>query len=251
MKVSPKKENWDDYSARLNIQRVPRILYVAFTRPKPAAQKAVYLYKEMTAYNRLKKTSAAKALALVTQENYKLGTKTGQFDDIWNLYTAAKRSKGNIIWEFGPGWTTIGLVAGLIDGGKEGMVYAIEANEEWFEWYQKIFDKLDDEIKSRLTLIHSPTEPTDQYDEKSVRHTVLPDELPDLIHIDGCNNKEGIGVACDILDIADNLSNECTVIFDGRIHNLKFIQRNLNKPNKVQKKLLQRRLAQPILIISK
>ena len=249
MRVSPKKENWLDYSSKLNFSYIPRILYILFTRPKPAIKKALYIIFEKRAFDKLNKTVAKSSLKLITAENDRLGTRTGQYDDIWNLYSITKERSPSVVWEYGPGWTTVGLVAGIIDSGSDGIVYAIEADKDWFKWYKEAFSKLDDEIKSRIKLVYSPTEITDDYDERSVRHTILPEKMPDLVHIDGCSNSEDVDIVCDIVDLEDQLPNICTVILDGRVNNLRFLQRNLKRETSLKKRLLQNELMQPVLTI--
>lgn len=64
MRVSAKKANWRDYQSQLTLGRVPRLIYVAATRPHAALTKAVYMLRERTALKRLNQTTAGPALTL-------------------------------------------------------------------------------------------------------------------------------------------------------------------------------------------
>lgn len=251
MRVSPRKDNWLDYSSNFKMKRIPRLMFVALSRPVSTFKKGHFLLKERAAYKRLLGTSAGLALALVTEENNKLDTTTGQYDDIWRLYSLSKNLKANVVWEYGPGWTTVGLAAGMIDAGIEGTVYALEGNEEWYNWYNDIFEKLDPRFKERIKLLHSPTIITDDYDERTARHTIRPKEMPDLVHIDGCSNVEKLQVCCDIVDIEEQLPNKCTVVFDGRVQNVKFLQRNVKRSTSLLKQLFRDPMVQAVLTITK
>jgi hypothetical protein len=247
MHVNQKKENLTDYSSKLSIGFIPRVLFVTATRPVSAYKKASYMLGEMWAYRRLKKTSAGAALDIISAENRKLGTETDQYGDIWRLYKHVLRTKNNVVWEFGPGWTTVGLAAALVDSGKGGKVYAMEANKEWYDWYKPIYDKLDPKLKDTIELIYSPVEVTHDYDQPAVRHTVLPDEKPSFIHIDGRGQIPDVKVACDIVDKEFWMPNHFTVVMDGRVKQLRFLQRNLKRLNKHEKPLFSSGLLQPVL----
>ena len=250
MRVSPKKENWKEYSSKLTLGYLPRIIWVALTRPVSAYKKATYMLKERRSYQRLLKTSAGPAIQIISKRNQELlGTDTGQYSDIWRLYQHVMRIGKPVAWEFGPGWTTIGLAAAMLDSKEieNGKVYTIETNKEWYEWYKETFSKLDPKLQKVIELIYSPVEIiSDKYDQPAVRHTVLPEQYPYLIHVDGGNTTD-IKVSCDILDNEDSFPSSFTVVFDGRVENFKFLQRNLKRPYKHQKSLFSKGLVQPVL----
>lgn len=156
--------------------------------------------------------------------------------DLWFLYKNVRERKPRVIWEFGSGCSTLALAYALWKNSKEGhkgFMYSIDSEESWGNSTRSLTPGF---LLPFYELVRSPTVKAGSI---GLRHTVLPDAIPDFVYFDGPVGASTEGyvrgqpiIAVDLLAIEQKLPNDFFLVVDCRRDNVHFLQHNLKRKYK-------------------
>ena len=166
--------------------------------------------------------------------------------DIVNIYEAAKLAR--VVVEFGCGVSTLAIAHALKQKGS-GVVYAVEADVKWASLVREAAARLS---LSEHCVVFDSTPVLTLRDFQVVSFfSKLPDVRPDLIYLDGPSsaqvngNSHGLTMSgLEFIVAADPLLYEWSfyagakIIVDGRINNVRFLERNLRRKYRVSRNYL-------------
>lgn len=180
---------------------------------------ALFYFAEALAWRRLDK----RVLAHVSEHVDPLAIRP-QYGDLWRLYSAVRKRRPRVVWEFGAGWSTSFLAQALADNGF-GQLYSMDADEGWARHAQTMLPPwLTADVR------YAPVTLVDVRGECGWRHANRPDEaLPDLIYLDGPSGMKECTGCADIPDIEERLQPGCRIIIDGRTETTAMLRRTLRR----------------------
>ena len=181
--------------------------------------------------------------------------------DMWCLYQIVRKEKPKVILEFGSGCSTQAMAHGLLKNqltdDMTGHLYSLEVDPHYVDVTRNHIPAY---LKDLYTVIPSGVVTGDHEGTGVLRHTNIPDVVPDLMYLDSpaFDNKPvpegtvgaygynpprlmdgsqegmqwvlpGIQVAADILDMEDRLPVGCVVIVDGRHTNRAYLVKHLKR----------------------
>jgi hypothetical protein len=173
--------------------------------------------------------------------DYKLFLSGHKKADLVNISKAA--SSAQTVVEFGCGVSTI-AIAYLFQQRGNGRVYSIEADPKWAELVQQAINQLG--LAEYCSIEQStPRLVQDSLQVYSLFEN-LPNVRPDLIYLDGpsplsvIGNQHGLTmqglefiVAADPMLYEWSLYVGAKIVVDGRINNVRFLQRNMKRKYKI------------------
>ena len=167
--------------------------------------------------------------------------------DIVHLYTQAKKVR--TVLEFGCGVSTIAMAYALKQNGK-GKVHVVEADQRWAELVEQAIVALG--LGEYCSILYSPSRLVINNLEISSLFEHLPNIRPDLIYLDGPDPSSVEGdqhgltmsglyfiVSADPLLYEWSLYAGAKIIVDGRINNVRFLERNLRRKYSVSRNYIR------------
>jgi hypothetical protein len=150
-------------------------------------------------------------------------------DDLWFLYSMARQTKPKVILEFGSGISTAVLTQAIVDNGI-GHLYSVDANRLWADSTR---DCMPAHFSGYYDIVHCPLEEIVYKDVPTFRHLGIPEVIPDLVYLDGPLLTDRVEIASDILFMEDKLPQGGFIVIDGRIKNMKFLNKYLQRPHRL------------------
>lgn len=170
-------------------------------------------------------------------EGYRLFLSGHKRADIVNVFDAALAARSVV--EFGSGVSTIAMAFAMKKKG-EGKVCAVEADTKWADLVRSAADKLG--VSEFCTVMHSVPRLHRDGTQVFSLFDSLPNIRPDLIYLDGPSPssveemQQGLTMRnLEFIVVADPLLYEWSfyvgakIIVDGRINNVRFLQKNLKR----------------------
>ena len=154
------------------------------------------------------------------------------FSDLWFLYRTVRLKRPRIVLEFGSGCSTVVIAQALYDNnqrhpGQTGYLYSIDDQRYWADVTTATISP------SLRTVCEVWTSPTLAIEYKGIpclRHSNLPDIVPDMIYLDGPTfTTPERKIAIDILDMEEKLRLGFFAIIDGRQENTMFLRNHLRR----------------------
>lgn len=146
------------------------------------------------------------------------------FADLWSLYQTVRHRKPEYILEFGSGCSTVILAQALYDN-QSGYLYSIDSDHHWAEVTS---NSMPTHLKRFCEVSHSPVVGIGNTDNLMLRHSRLPDVIPNFLYLDGPPLMEGV-VSVDPLDMEERLPEHFYMVVDGRLENSRFLRRHLKR----------------------
>jgi Methyltransferase domain len=150
--------------------------------------------------------------------------------DLWYLYRLVRRQRPGVILEFGSGCSTI-VMASALRRNRSGVLYSLEADPYW---HRVLLETTPSGLRDRLVISLCPLDEVSVHGVLAFRHRSVPDVVPDLLYLDGPALTPERQVAVDPLALEDRLRPGFTMVVDGRLDNVAFLQRHLRRSYSVR-----------------
>ncbi|MBM3506998.1 MAG: class I SAM-dependent methyltransferase [Alphaproteobacteria bacterium] len=143
-----------------------------------------------------------------------------QFVDLVRLTRFVRERRPSVVWEFGSGWSTQYLAQALADNGA-GKLYSLDADAFWSENAQAMLPPW---LGPFAEMRHVPCKQMQVQGACAWKYDWRPDDMPQLIYVDGpAGAKECPGNA-DLLEIEERLAPGCLIVIDGRAKTAEFLR---------------------------
>ena len=193
------------------------------------------------------------------------GELSAKFDDLYNLHRHVRQRRPQRILEFGLGFSSLVMAHALRENYMEhrrispeaaesnrGTLWCVDANAVWIENTKQ---KIPDDLFDFIDIQHSEAEACVVNGELCHRYSELPNIVPDFLYLDGPDPRDvkgrvcGLGfgqevghgkgwrrapVSADLLLLESTLRPGFFMVIDGRVNNMHFLQRHLQRRYKVK-----------------
>ena len=165
--------------------------------------------------------------------------------DLWRLHRIVRQRRPRAVLEFGLGFSTIAMAHALMrnaaDGSPPGHLWSVDTSAQWIE---NTRSKIGPELSPFVTLTYSRAVIAEIEGELCHVYESLPDVNPDLLLLDGPTPLDVQGsirgvsfgsaaarppIAADPLLLESTLREGFLMLVDGRISNMRFLQRHLKR----------------------
>ncbi len=150
--------------------------------------------------------------------------------DLWFLYRCIREQRPAHALEFGSGLSTYVIAKALKDNGT-GHLLSIDSMEEWAK---ETVDAMPGFLRDWCHVLYAPAVETEWGDTLVFRHDVTIEGAVDFVYLDGPPLTAERMVAVDPLVIEDRLTPNALIVVDGRLENVRFLQKNLKNDYSIQ-----------------
>lgn len=140
--------------------------------------------------------------------------------DLWYLFSMVRKQRPRVIFEYGSGVSTVVLAKAAQQMGC-CKLFSIESE---FNWAESTYEAMPERLKRYVTMVHSPVVKVELDGRILLRHTIIPDETPDFVYLDG-PALQGLDGAIDLLEIEDRFPSGFTMVIDNRLAQAELFRR--------------------------
>lgn len=208
-----------------------RKIKTVFVHPKSSFWKACHLFGQWRGRRNLEASGLKPILARVERAHREVGAFAPVYSELFNLYRLVRERKPKIMFEFGSGCSTFVLAKAFQDNARDspgsgGKLYSMEADAAWCAHTR---NTLTDDLSPFCEVIHSPVVVEKFQGQNVFRHQQVPDEIPDIVYLDGPALRPDCKVAADLIWIEDQLPVGFLLVIDGRKPNTDFLRQHLRR----------------------
>lgn len=166
-------------------------------------------------------------------ENWPSGAYEPDWADLENIYNLVRRRKPKVVIELGAGASTLMFGLALLHNARDGApghLYSIETSQ----YFQNlVIGRLPAEMKPIVDVLYSETAISQHDGINVLRHTTVPDVIPNLIYSDGPSFQPGCNVSADAVLMAETAGDDFAILIDGRGPTFRYTQKHIKGQYKV------------------